>query len=322
MVTPRSSNRADRLARDTEASNPQRGAARASSGRSRQRFVPRDDSSDDDSGEDDYYRKEDAEYDDPSDKLARQVREVSEMERLNNTLKLELATHRPLAQIKTFSGLRNKSENSMQWLRTFVYEMKETRTPPNEWGMAFELSLRDGALHWAFTNWRILSTISSSRKNEARLEKPLRTSPEDETALTVVMSGVQRPRGTDIAGTDTDADMTVDSRHTPRIPLAEASLSEMMTELQVRESKYGRSERSKSRDMRWSLEDSGEDVEDRSTDEDQSGSDYADPYHSDEHDRHVAAANDAAPTGIINSVPRTTSTPAPWSITHSSYSYT
>ncbi|GMF60151.1 unnamed protein product [Phytophthora fragariaefolia] len=85
-----------------------------------------------------------------------------------------------------------------------------------------------------------------------------------------------------------------DSRHTPRISLAEASLSEMMAELQVRESKYGRSERSKSRDMRRSLEDSSsEDVEDQSTDDDQSGSDYADPYHSDEHDRHVAAANDA-----------------------------
>ncbi|GMF23075.1 unnamed protein product [Phytophthora fragariaefolia] len=85
-----------------------------------------------------------------------------------------------------------------------------------------------------------------------------------------------------------------DSRHTPRISLAEASLSEMMAELQVRESKYGRSEHLKSRDMRRSLEDSSsEDVEDRSTDDDQSGSDYPDPYHSDEHDRHVAAANDA-----------------------------
>ncbi|GMF30024.1 unnamed protein product [Phytophthora fragariaefolia] len=68
----------------------------------------------------------------------------------------------------------------------------------------------------------------------------------------------------------------------------------MMAELQVRESKYGRSERSKSPDMRRSLEDSNsEDAEDRSTDDDQSGSDYTDPYHSDEHDRHVAAANDA-----------------------------
>ncbi|GMF55303.1 unnamed protein product [Phytophthora fragariaefolia] len=147
MVTPRSPNRADQLARDTEASNAQKGYARASSGRSRRRFVPRDDTSDDDSGEDDYYRKEDAEYFDPIDELTRRLREVSEMERLNSTPGFELATHRPLARIKAFSGLRNKSENSMQWLRTFVYEMKGTRTPPNEWCMAFELSLRDGPLH-------------------------------------------------------------------------------------------------------------------------------------------------------------------------------
>ncbi|GMF34799.1 unnamed protein product [Phytophthora fragariaefolia] len=190
MVDPRPSNRAARLARDTKSSNAQRGDARASSGRSCRRFVPREDSSDDDSGENDYYRKEDAEYDDLSDELARQVREVTEVKRLNSTPRLALATHRPLAQIKSFSGLRNRSENSMQWLRIFVYEMIGTRTPPNEWCMAFELVLRDGALHCF----------------------------EDS---------------------------------------------------------------------------SGEDVEDRSTDDDQSGRHHADPYHSDELDRHVAAANNS-----------------------------
>ncbi|GMF46065.1 unnamed protein product [Phytophthora fragariaefolia] len=115
MVTPRSSSRADRLARDAEATKS--GDARVSSGRSRWRFVPRDNSSDDDSGDDDYYQKEDVEYDDPSDELARQVRAFSDMERLNSTPRLELATHRLLAQIKSFSGLRNKSERSRQWLR-------------------------------------------------------------------------------------------------------------------------------------------------------------------------------------------------------------
>ncbi|GMF48837.1 unnamed protein product [Phytophthora fragariaefolia] len=69
MVTPRSFNRADWLARDAEASNAQMGDARASSGRPHQRFVLRDDSSDNDRSEDDYYRKEDAGYDDPSDEL-------------------------------------------------------------------------------------------------------------------------------------------------------------------------------------------------------------------------------------------------------------
>ncbi|KAG2910549.1 hypothetical protein PC119_g13044 [Phytophthora cactorum] len=37
-----------------------------------------------------------------------------------------MASHRPLDRIKPFSGSRNKSENSMQWLGT----------------------LRDGAIHW------------------------------------------------------------------------------------------------------------------------------------------------------------------------------
>ncbi|OWY90855.1 hypothetical protein PHMEG_00040823 [Phytophthora megakarya] len=42
----------------------------------------------------------------------------------------------------------DESENSMQWLRGFVYEMKGTHTPPNEWCVAFQLSLKDGAVHW------------------------------------------------------------------------------------------------------------------------------------------------------------------------------
>ncbi|KAG3042913.1 hypothetical protein PI125_g27343 [Phytophthora idaei] len=39
-----------------------------------------------------------------------------------------MASHRPLDRIKPFSGSLNKSENSMQWLRTFVYEMTGTHT--------------------------------------------------------------------------------------------------------------------------------------------------------------------------------------------------
>ncbi|OWZ13816.1 Eukaryotic/viral aspartic protease [Phytophthora megakarya] len=66
----------------------------------------------------------------------------------NATPKLDLATHRPLGQIRTFSEHRNKSERSMQWLRGFVYEMKGTRGTPDEWCMSFQLSLKDGALHW------------------------------------------------------------------------------------------------------------------------------------------------------------------------------
>ncbi|KAE8983456.1 hypothetical protein PF011_g21177 [Phytophthora fragariae] len=52
----------------------------------------------------------------------------------------------------------------MQWLRKFMYEMKGTHTPTNEWCMAFELSLQDGALHWyrqlprkTKRTWKLLS---------------------------------------------------------------------------------------------------------------------------------------------------------------------
>ncbi|GMF41714.1 unnamed protein product [Phytophthora lilii] len=73
---------------------------------------------------------------------------VTEAEMQNVTPRIKIATHRPLGQIKAFSVLRNKTENSMQWLRALVYEMKGTRASPDEWCMPFELSLRDGALHW------------------------------------------------------------------------------------------------------------------------------------------------------------------------------
>ncbi|OWY96318.1 hypothetical protein PHMEG_00033442, partial [Phytophthora megakarya] len=78
----------------------------------------------------------------------RQIRELSAKEEENSTPRIEITTHLPLGNIKAFSGYRNKSEKSMQWLRTFIYEMKGTHTPPNDWCMAFELSLQDGALHW------------------------------------------------------------------------------------------------------------------------------------------------------------------------------
>ncbi|KAE9130345.1 hypothetical protein PF010_g3883 [Phytophthora fragariae] len=163
MVTPRSTSRTDRLSRESEASRGTRGTRpTTSTRRTTRRFVPHEDSSDDDSGEDYTDRGDDP--DSPTDELTRQILEVSETERLNSTPRLELATHRPLAQIKHFTGSRNKSENSMQWLREFVYEMKGTHTPPNEWCMAFELSLRDGALHWyrqlpkkTKRQWKLLS---------------------------------------------------------------------------------------------------------------------------------------------------------------------
>ncbi|POM67496.1 Hypothetical protein PHPALM_16493, partial [Phytophthora palmivora] len=92
------------------------------------------------------------------------IRELSKAEAKGSTPRLELATHLPLGNIKPYFRLRNKTEKSMQWLRTFIYEMKGTHTPPNDWCMAFELSLQDGALHWyrqlprkTRRTWKLLS---------------------------------------------------------------------------------------------------------------------------------------------------------------------
>ncbi|POM66386.1 Hypothetical protein PHPALM_17756, partial [Phytophthora palmivora] len=98
--------------------------------------------SDNDSGDFDYIDG------DLTEEWERQIRELSKAETKSSTPRLELATHLPLGNIKPYFGLRNKSEKSMQCLRTFIYAMKGTHTPPNEWCMAFEPSLQDGALHW------------------------------------------------------------------------------------------------------------------------------------------------------------------------------
>ncbi|GMF33964.1 unnamed protein product [Phytophthora lilii] len=100
-----------------------------SSGRgSRRRFPLSNDSSDDDDDSNEFTGDGGAQM----NEYLRQIREVTETERQNVTPRIEVETHRPLGQIKAFSGLRNKSENSMQWLRAFVYEMRGTRASPDE----------------------------------------------------------------------------------------------------------------------------------------------------------------------------------------------
>ncbi|KAJ8571725.1 hypothetical protein ON010_g5108 [Phytophthora cinnamomi] len=141
MVTPLPTGNSDRARRTTDDSKPYR-STRSSSGRSKsRRYKSTDDSSDDEAVFTGDGRAQTNEY-------LRQIHEVTEFELLNATPRIEVATHRSLGQIKAFSGTRNKSDKSMQRLRDFVYEMKWTRASPNEWCMPFELSLRDGALHW------------------------------------------------------------------------------------------------------------------------------------------------------------------------------
>ncbi|POM66447.1 Hypothetical protein PHPALM_17690 [Phytophthora palmivora] len=144
MVTPRSASRSERLAEETESLRPTPNTRQETGRRPARNYDSPEDSSDSDSGSGDF----DYLDGDLTEEWARQIRELSKAETKSSTPRLELATHLPLGNIKPYFGLRNKSEKSMQWLRTFIYKMKGTYTLPNEWCMAFELSLQDGALHW------------------------------------------------------------------------------------------------------------------------------------------------------------------------------
>ncbi|OWY92322.1 Eukaryotic/viral aspartic protease, partial [Phytophthora megakarya] len=137
----RSANRQRRLVSEIQHEEHTANTHQGMSRRSAARTTRYDSSSDDDDDPFDFYGDQTTEF-------AQQIRELTEMEVMNSTPRIELLQHRPLTQITPFRGRLDESENSMQWLRGFVYEMKGTHTPPNEWCVAFQLSLRDGAVHW------------------------------------------------------------------------------------------------------------------------------------------------------------------------------
>ncbi|OWZ23668.1 Eukaryotic/viral aspartic protease, partial [Phytophthora megakarya] len=124
MVTPRSEDRQERVVMETDEWKPTP-STRQDTGRSRFQWCDL---------QEDLSDSED------------EIQELSKAENKDTTLRPEIATHRPLDNIKTFSGLHNKNENSMEWLRGFIYDMKGTHTPPNEWCMAFEVRLQEGVV--------------------------------------------------------------------------------------------------------------------------------------------------------------------------------
>ncbi|KAG2773181.1 hypothetical protein PC129_g17224 [Phytophthora cactorum] len=77
-----------------------------------------------------------------------QMKEIATLNEVDPTPSIEMASHRPLDRIKPFSGSRNKSENSIQGLRTFAYGMTDTHNETYEWCVTFELCLRGGAIYW------------------------------------------------------------------------------------------------------------------------------------------------------------------------------
>ncbi|KAG3014345.1 hypothetical protein PC128_g16032 [Phytophthora cactorum] len=144
MVTPRLASRTRRMSTADEGSQGRCGGARASRSGLGPRRAPTSASSSDDDG----LLRLTYEDEDPQAELTRQMRKIAALDDSNTTPRIELASYQPLDRIKPFSGSRNKSENSMQWLRTFVYEMTGVHTAADKWCIPFELSLRDGAIHW------------------------------------------------------------------------------------------------------------------------------------------------------------------------------
>ncbi|OWY97294.1 LOW QUALITY PROTEIN: hypothetical protein PHMEG_00032218 [Phytophthora megakarya] len=138
MITPKSSGRKEQPDHNGGRANATRSTIRGSRRRWDRNRYDDDDSSPGE--EEDLYKR--PQQGGVLNEYIRQIEKTSSPEGERSTQKIELATHRPLGQIRAFSGLRNKSENSMQWLRGFVYKMKGTRASPDESCMPFQLRWR------------------------------------------------------------------------------------------------------------------------------------------------------------------------------------
>ncbi|KAG2792762.1 hypothetical protein PC118_g23346 [Phytophthora cactorum] len=139
MVTPRSTSRMRRMDAEDEGSRGCRGGARAS----RNGLGRRQTNTDASSSDDDDLLPPTYENEDPQAESTRQMREIAALNDSDPTPRIEMASHRPLDCIKPFSGSRNKTD---------------------KWCIPFELSLRDGAIHWfrqlpkkTKRTWKLLS---------------------------------------------------------------------------------------------------------------------------------------------------------------------
>ncbi|POM75787.1 Hypothetical protein PHPALM_7062 [Phytophthora palmivora] len=79
---------------------------------------------------------------------------------------LELRSHVSLDKIAQFDGRRYRSDDSLQWLKRFIYEMKGTRMPQDSWCEPFSLNLGRTAKSWYHqlprktqTRWNLLSEV-------------------------------------------------------------------------------------------------------------------------------------------------------------------
>ncbi|KAG3063512.1 hypothetical protein PI125_g24337 [Phytophthora idaei] len=97
--------------------------------------------------------------DDPRDELDRPMKALGNVDNM-----FVSSTYVAFTPVEPFVGRYNRSEDSLRWFKTFVYEMEGTHTLPNEWCLPFELSLHDGAMYWFLQlprktrrNWKLLS---------------------------------------------------------------------------------------------------------------------------------------------------------------------
>ncbi|KAF1781426.1 Retrotransposon gag domain [Phytophthora cactorum] len=154
MVTPRSTSRMRRMDAEDEGSRGRRGGARASrNGLGRRQTNTGASSSDDDDLLPPTYEDED-----PQAELTRQMREIAALNDSDPTPRIEMASHD-----RWIVSSRSRA-HATRWLRTFVYEMTGTHTEADKWCIPFELSLRDGAIHWfrqlpkkTKRTWKLLS---------------------------------------------------------------------------------------------------------------------------------------------------------------------
>ncbi|GMF50452.1 unnamed protein product [Phytophthora fragariaefolia] len=61
---------------------------------------------------------------------------------------LEVRSHASLDKIAEFEGKRYRSDDSLQWLKRFIYEMKGARMPQDSWCEPFSLCLGRAAKGW------------------------------------------------------------------------------------------------------------------------------------------------------------------------------
>ncbi|OWZ08298.1 hypothetical protein PHMEG_00019182 [Phytophthora megakarya] len=141
--------------------------------------------------------------------LSWQIRELTAMGEMDPTPRFEIAQHRPLGKITSFRGRRDESENSMQWLRGFVYEMK-----------LLDIHTLEDIVSDIQTVEKRVSNRTSSQSSSRRDDKRHTSSSGSYGRHDSHSHSQERSRSEPL--------------HTSRVALAEASVTNLITELQTR----------------------------------------------------------------------------------------